>query len=173
MKVKIVRMATAIATGVAAVMIALPSGAEAYSRVYVEDHTSSYWPLHSQVDWVDQWAGSDLIYGSCRPGYKCIRVYEVYFSTAYSGLTCLPNQWCRVGASYASYTRIYLNKYRRSYSWYARRNITAHELFHAVTGNSYHSTYCTNVMYGSVFCGNGSLPSHRFTDYAKGVLRQH
>lgn len=173
---KIVNMAAATVFGLAAVVV-YADDAQAYSRTYVENHaSSSYWPINYTQNWVDQYTGSDLTYGTCPStytGYKCIRVYERYYSKSYSGWTCLPNQWCKITNDTRSYTRIYLNQYRRSYSWYARRNIATHELFHGITGNGYHSAYCTNVMYGSVFCSNGSLPAYRFTDYAKSVLRTH
>lgn len=168
---KVINIASAVVFGLAA-MVVYADDAQAYTRVYVEDHTSSYWPVNSSQNFVDQYTGSDIVYGTCQTSYKCVRVYEKYYSKSYSGWTCLPNEWCKLTNDTKSYTRIYLNAYRRSYSYNARRNITTHELGHAF-GITYHSAYCTNVMYGSVFCSNGSLPSYRFTDPQKTILRQH
>lgn len=166
---KIVTLIAATIFGLAAVVVSADE-VQAYTPAYVEDHTGAAWPVNYSQGFVDQYTGTDIIYGSCRAGAKCVRVYEFYFDQSISGLTCLPNEYCRFGAAYTDYFRIYLNSYRNNtYSYNARRNITTHELGHAF-GIGYHSVYCTNVMYGSVFCPDGSLPTYRFTDPQKAIL---
>lgn len=169
MNTTIRRALTTIALTVAMLAAAGPAHATA-TPVYVEDHTGSAWPVYSAQDYVDRHTGTNIVYGTCRTGYKCVRVYEKTISSSYAGYTCLAGTWC-LGRTTA-YTRIYLNPQRNSRPYGERIRIATHELGHAF-GIGYHSAYCTNVMYGHVRCPDGSLPTYRFTDPQKTILAGH
>lgn len=168
MRLRIIRIALVLGILAGALVACPPHADAAVTRVYVEDHTGSAWPVNAQQNWVDQYAGSDLVYGACRTGYRCVRVWER------RGLTNPSTGEYATAITYPGYwATIYVNPSSARYPAAARANVIAHEMFHAVTGNGYHSGYCTNVMYRRVFCPSGSIPAHRFTAYAIDQLRRH
>lgn len=131
--------------------------AQATSRtVYVNWYGSNTWPVGYSVGFVDQYTGSTFRWGSCHTGYKCVTIRERTVNSSWAAVT-----YGAVG-SYSAGTRvtIYLNPQRRYYSWYKKRSIVTHELGHAM-GITWHSAYCSNVMYRYVTCG-GRLPTYRF-----------
>lgn len=131
--------------------------------VYVEDHTGAAWPVYYSQGWLDQYTASDMRYGACRTGYKCIKVYERTINSAWAAVT--------YGFGTSRVT-IYVNPQRRYYSWYVRRNIVTHELGHA-NGIGGHSSYCTDVMYSRVFCSTGSAAPYRFSTYHRSILARN
>lgn len=155
-----------------AATLAVPSNAEAAARpVYVDiSGVPSSWATHSAVDWVDQYTGTNMVYGKCHSGYKCIRLRYKTIKSSWAAVT----QWGAGGSiTCKSCTlTIYLNPQRNGYSSTVKRRIIEHELGHA-NGIGYESKVCTNVMYGRMFCSNGKLPSHRFTDPQKSILRKN
>jgi hypothetical protein len=139
-------LALVVATMLCAFYFAPPAEASAVRYVYVEDHTGSAWPVTRVEPWVDQFTGSTMIYGRCRAGYKCIRVYE----------RVVRNEWAAVtrNATTATVT-IYVNPQRNWYPYGWRFAILAHELVHA-NGFYWHTSYCS-LMYYAVKCPNGTV----------------
>jgi hypothetical protein len=131
------------------------------SVTYVEDHTSSAWPVASAYAWVDQYTGSDWVYGSCRAGHRCHKVYQRYFT----GTGGFSTSWAAITYRYAnsyygsgySLTITWLNQYRagQPYSW--RWRYVAHELVHA-GGYWTHWPYCNDLMYYRIPCWGTTLP---------------
>lgn len=146
----------------AATLLFTSTPAQAASTVYIEVHASTVWPITDAIRFVDNYTASTAYLGACRAGYRCIKVYEKTINTSWSAVTYPGNPT----------TTIYLNPTRRTYSWSARRSIVTHELGHAY-GITYHSAYCTNVMYANVRCPSGSLPTYRFTDPQRVILKAH
>lgn len=146
-------------------ILAVPSPAQAATRVvYVDSYTSRTWPVSASVNWVDYYTGSDMQWGRCRSGYKCIRIREKTIRSSWAAVT-YGDVTCRTCT-----VTIYLNPQRRWYGYYTKRSIIDHELGHA-NGVTWHSTSCISVMYYRVFCYNGSLPPRRFTAPQRDRLR--
>lgn len=152
-----VRILVALAALVAG--LAVTSPAHAAGVVYLENRASTSWPVGAAESFVDTYTGTTMVFGTCRAGYRCVRVYERTISSSYAAITY---NW-----SWGS--QIYLNPQRRWYSWSAKRSIVAHELGHAF-GLWGHNPYCTTVMYGRVFCPNGSVLPLRFSAGERTVL---
>lgn len=140
-----------------AMLIGFVVPASASTRVvYLNWYGSSTWPVGYSAGFVDKYTGSVFRWGSCHSGYKCVTIREKTVNSSWAAVT-----YGAVG-SYSRYTRvtIYLNPQRRGYGWYTKRSIITHELGHAM-GITWHSAYCSNVMYRYVTCG-GTLPTYRF-----------
>lgn len=139
------------------------SAAAATPIVWVDSQVSSTWPVSYSVGVVDAQTYTDMQFGPCRTGVKCIIIREKTIYSAWAAVTY------GVGTSRVT---IYLNPQRRWYSWYAKRSIVTHELGHA-NGITWHNPYCTSIMYGRVFCPNGSLPPYRWTATELTALRRN
>lgn len=154
-------IAVAVALGV---LVAPPTASAATAIVYVDSQANSVWPVSASVTWVDYYTGSDMRFGACRTGYKCIKVREKTVSSSYSAIT-YGDVTCKTCV-----VTIYLNPQRRyTYGYYTKRSIVDHELGHA-NGITWHNSYCTSRMYVRVFCPNGSLPPRKFTTSEKARL---
>jgi len=124
--------------------------ATAVPIVWVEDHTGWAWPVTAAEPWVDYYTRSEMRYGACRSGYRCVRVYERTIRSYWSAVTYINSN----GAT------IYVNPQRNWYPYSWRLNILRHELVHAM-GYHYHWPYCTDLMYAKVTCPDGRLaPSY-------------
>lgn len=157
------RNLTVFAGVVVAVILSAPLPATAATITYVEDHTGWAWPVRSSQDWVDQYTSSDIRYGACRSGYRCVRVWERTIRSEWAAVTYIDSP---------TRVRIYVNPQRTRYPYAARRSIVTHELGHAF-GIIVHSSACTDVMYARVFCAGGGVPPYRFSAAQRDILRRH
>lgn len=162
---------TAISTVALALAMAVTTAAPAQaatSRIVMVQVSGvpSSWPVTSALDWVDQYTGSDMRYGACVTGRKCIVIRYATIRSAWAAVTYGALSYYSSG----NRVTIYLNPQRNGYSWTAKRRIIIHELGHA-NGLTYHSAYCSNIMWPGVKCNNGTYPPLRFTDWAKARLR--
>jgi hypothetical protein len=168
-----VRVLVTIATVLCAVSLFAASAqpvAAASRVVYVDVRMTATqkqnWGVVSAVDFVDRYTGSNMSFHACRSGYKCIIIQKKFERKEWAAVTH--------GASetFSASTRTYinLNPQRDYYSWSANRSIVAHEVAHA-NGVFKHSSTCNNIMYGGVFCPNGSLPPLSFTLSQKNRLK--
>ena len=152
-----IRLVLAMAAGAAVLVPASPAAAA--SPVFVEVYANqAYWPVKTGLSVVDTYTSSYLVYGRCRSGYGCIKVYERLINSSYAAITY---NW-----SWGS--QIYLNPQRRGYAWNLKARIVTHEGAHA-RGVYWHNPYCTTVMYGRVTCPNGSWPPRKshYTEIAQ------
>ena len=152
-----------------------PSPSSAVTKiVYVDIKPGAlkYWPSKSAVEFVDLYTGSDMRYGACRSGYKCITIRERTFNTS-----AYRSSWSAVtyGAN-TSRVEISVNGNRRyapyNYNTATKKSIIAHELGHA-NGLYSHSSSCTNIMYARVFCNESrrTLPPLKFLAADKARLK--
>lgn len=143
MKLKSVITTIAIvlsAIGVSVVTETPASASVNTNVIYVEDHTGWAWPVRSTTTWADYLSVSSVRYGTCRSGYRCIRVYEKTIQSSWAAVTYI---------DYVSgYTRIYVNPQRNWYSYAKRNSIIHHEMGHAFCLN--HVDIKTNLMYPQV-----------------------
>lgn len=144
--------------------------ASSTTTVYVEDHTGSAWPVNCAQNYVDRYTHSNIVYGTCRSGHECARVYEKTISSNYAAYTC-PAGWNCLG-KVTSYTRIYVNPQRNGKSYGYRLRVITHELGHW-RGIIKHNPYCTSLMYYRVTCSNGSLTPFSFTSGERSILSTH
>lgn len=181
---KLIAVLAVLFTGVAGILIPTPPASAQSSTayltalkiVYVEDHTGLAWPVSSAYAWVDQYTGSDWVYGTCRQYHVCIRVKQCWFG----GSTC-PN----ASTSWAAYTvrvtssyyggllvtvRVNTARNGNPYSW--RWRYVAHELVHA-GGYWQHWPYCTDLMYYRVPCWGTTLPPVYIHAAVRSVLAQY
>lgn len=160
--------AIVVAVLMAAGILSVPSPGHAAARpVYVQTYSvPSSWPVTSSVDWVDRYTGTNMIRGTCRSGYKCIKIRYKTINNSWSAIT-YGDVTCR-----SCTITIYLNPKRSHYHYYTKRSIIDHELGHA-NGITWHNTRCTSRMYHRVFCPNGSRPPRVFTASEKARLRVH
>jgi len=143
---RLLRLILAIFMMVGLVVIPATSANAVTRYVYVEDHTGSKWPVTVAEPWVDYYTGSVMVYGKCRSGYKCIRVYE----------KTIRSDWAAVTRSTTTGFVIYINPQRAWWSYTRRLNLIKHELVHAM-GYYTHWAYCNDLMYWHTNCPNGSL----------------
>jgi hypothetical protein len=141
-----------------------PELAQASPRlVYVDIHVNATWPVGRAVNYIDQYTGSDMRFGKCRANYKCIVVREKYVKSSWVSVTYLRN-----GNAY-----IYLNPYRRNYSWQTKYATVAHEIAHA-NGILQHNSNCRYLMYAYTYCPDGSVSNYmRLSAYEKQILQRH
>lgn len=144
----------AVLTAAFLILIGVARPADAATRVvWVNWYGSSTWPVSNSVNWVDYYTGSDMRFGYCHAGYKCITIRERTINSSWSAVT--------YGFGTSRVT-IYLNPQRRWYGYYTKRRIIDHELGHA--NGIYSESYaCSNRMYWRVYCSNGKLPPRAFT----------
>lgn len=137
---------------------------------YIEDHTGSAWPVKDVRAFIDQYTSSGLIYGNCRAGAACIKVYEKEINTnwtAYTFFDAHPNDWNATDVAI-----INVNPRYAKTSYAVRRNTVAHEIAHA-QGVTWHSTVCSNLMWPSSFCPTGKVKPYVFTPAAKLALSKN
>lgn len=143
------KRSTAIIAALTAALILLtgtPALANTTTRyVYVEDHTGTAWPVTRAEPYIDQHTSSVMIYGRCRAGHRCIRIYEKTIRTEWAAVT----RWTTWTNAY-----IYVNPQRNNYPYRWRYHIIAHELAHAMGAT--HTTYCS-LMYWRVHCPDGTV----------------
>lgn len=160
---RIVRFTIAALIAASGLTLVQAAPAQAATVVYVENHASTYyWPVGTAEAFVDQYTGSVIVFGACRSGYRCVKIYE----------RTVRSSWAAVTYNWSWGSQIYLNPQRRWYSWYAKRSIVTHEMGHAF-GLLGHNPYCATVMYGGVFCPNGKLPPYYFSPWERSVLARH
>lgn len=156
------KVVAAIVAGIlGAVLLAVP--AQAASYIYVQNEASTSWPVLPEVKFVDGYASSIIQYRACRANVRCIKIFEKNLGTAVMGKVHF--------VSHAK-VEITLNSYYRSRVTAEKAGTVAHELFHAVTYTTNHYDVCTNVMYHSSRCPNGSIRPKVFTPWGKYKLSQ-
>jgi hypothetical protein len=159
---RFIRYALAVLAVAAAVLVPAGSAQAATRYVYVEDHTGWAWPVTKAEPWVDQFTGSVMIYGRCRSGYKCIRVYERTIRSDWAAVTRNATTMAPV---------IYVNPQRNWYPYSWRFHILAHELAHA-NGFLWHTSYCS-LMYYAMRCPDGRYAVMWVSPYIRAVLAKN
>lgn len=144
--------------------ISVPAHASG-ATVYVENHASSAWPVWAGAEYTDQYTGSHFVLGTCRTGYRCVKVYEKEIHSYWVAVTQYPH-WPNVDL-----VTIYVNPADDGYSYSKKEHTVAHEFGHAM-GLYYHSKYCSNIMYSNLTC-NGHLAGWSFSSYAKNILAKN
>jgi len=130
--------------------------------VYVEEHVDSRFDsaLRQSVSFVDRYTGSDMRFGKCRPGYRCIRVVQSNATHGHGAWT----SWTRA----RKVSEIRLSPALARQGWYTRRSIIDHELGHA--NGAGHNAKCTSRMWPHYRCRNGLLPPRTFTKAERAKL---
>jgi hypothetical protein len=130
--------------------------------VYVEEHVGSRFDsaLRQSVSFVDRYTGSDMRFGKCRTGYRCIRVVESNATRGHGAWT----SWTRA----RKVSEIRLSSTLARKGWHTRRSIIDHELGHA--NGAGHSATCTSRMWPHYRCRNGLLPPRTFSKAERAKL---
>lgn len=146
----------AIVAALAIVGFAQPAQATAprtYVQVSVWDRFKS--PVWNAHVWVDKYTRTDMVYGKCRSGYRCIRIYMDSFRSDWAAVTNISgkNATIRINTRGSLVSR---------YGYYGRLSAMKHELGHA-NGITWHNERCTSIMYWRMTCPNGAYPPSVFT----------
>lgn len=124
-------------TGAALTLPAAPAGAKTSSSdpqgwrssvIYVEDHSGARWPVGRAAQSWSRSTDATLVYGPCRSGSPCVKVYSGRYGTGWAG----SSQGRRDASGHLVGTMVLRLNDQQVFSAAERRTVTCHELGHAL-----------------------------------------